>query len=72
MYAHPISDRSLTSSHIPAGRGVRRPHPAWCQAGKPACQAATKFSFVIDVKAAKALGIDVGISLLLNADDYIE
>jgi len=35
-------------------------------------QAATKFSFVINVKAAKALGIDVGISLLLNADDYIE
>jgi putative tryptophan/tyrosine transport system substrate-binding protein len=35
-------------------------------------QGPTKFSFVINVKAAKALGIDVPISLLLNADDYIE
>jgi len=46
--------------------------PRGAKPGSLPVQAATKFSFVINVKAAKALGIDVGISLLLNADDYIE
>jgi putative ABC transport system substrate-binding protein len=35
-------------------------------------QGPSKFSLVINVKTAKALGIDVPMSLLLNADDYIE
>jgi putative ABC transport system substrate-binding protein len=35
-------------------------------------QSPSKFSLVINVKTAKALGIDVPMSLLLNADDYIE
>jgi len=35
-------------------------------------QGPSKFSLVINVKAAKALGIDVPMSLLLNADEYIE
>jgi len=35
-------------------------------------QSPSKFSLVINVKTAKALGIDVPMTLLLNADDYIE
>jgi putative ABC transport system substrate-binding protein len=35
-------------------------------------QGPSKFSLVINVKTAKALGIDVPMALLLNADDYIE
>jgi putative tryptophan/tyrosine transport system substrate-binding protein len=35
-------------------------------------QGPSKFSLVINVKTAKALDIDVPMSLLLNADDYIE
>jgi putative ABC transport system substrate-binding protein len=35
-------------------------------------QGPSKFGLVINVKTAKALGIDVPMSLLLNADDYIE
>jgi putative ABC transport system substrate-binding protein len=35
-------------------------------------QGPSKFSLVINVKTAKALGIDVPMTLLLNADDYIE
>jgi putative ABC transport system substrate-binding protein len=35
-------------------------------------QGPSKFSFVINVGRAKALGIEVPMSLLLNADDYIE
>jgi putative ABC transport system substrate-binding protein len=35
-------------------------------------QGPTKFTFVINVRVAKSLGIDVPMSLLLNADDYIE
>ncbi len=35
-------------------------------------QGPSKFSFVINVKAAKALGLEVPMSLLFNADDYIE
>jgi putative ABC transport system substrate-binding protein len=35
-------------------------------------QGPTKFNLVVNVKAAKALGIEIPMSLLLNADDYIE
>ena len=35
-------------------------------------QLPTKFTFAINLKAAKALGIDVPIGLLLIADEQIE
>jgi putative ABC transport system substrate-binding protein len=35
-------------------------------------QSPSKYSFVINLKAAKALGIEVPTNLLLTADDYIE
>ena len=42
------------------------------KAGDLPVQSPTKFSFVINLKAAKALGIEVPTSVLLSADDYIE
>ena len=42
------------------------------KAGDLPVQAPTKFSFVINLKTAKALGIEVPTTVLLSADDYIE
>ena len=35
-------------------------------------QSPDKYTFIINLKAAKALGIEVPTNLLLTADDYIE
>jgi putative ABC transport system substrate-binding protein len=42
------------------------------KAGDLPVQSPTKFSFVINMKAARGLGMDVATSVLLSADDYIE
>jgi putative ABC transport system substrate-binding protein len=42
------------------------------RAGDLPVQGPTKYSFLINLTAAKALGIEVPMALLLTADDYIE
>jgi putative ABC transport system substrate-binding protein len=42
------------------------------KAGDLPVQSPTRFSFVINLKTANALGIEVPTSVLLSADDYIQ
>jgi putative ABC transport system substrate-binding protein len=42
------------------------------KAGDLPVQTPTKFSFVINLKTANALGIEVPTTVLLTADDYIQ
>jgi hypothetical protein len=51
---------------------LHRPHPAWRQGERTAVQLPTSFKLVVNLKAAKAIGLNDPAELLLRADQAIE
>jgi hypothetical protein len=51
---------------------VRRQRPRLHQGGEAQGLAAARFEFVLNLRTAKALGIDVSQLLLATADEIIE